>query len=167
MDYDVAIIGGGASGLALAAFLGGCTAEKCRKLDICVIEGGARLGKKLSSTGNGQGNVGNTSVCPHNYHSVGDKICASDMAYGIIARSQNIHELLFEGVFSADDKGRIYPAGRQASALTDCLIAKLAREGVATIVGVKVASVKKVRRHVCGRQGTEAVRKGRLFICAR
>ncbi len=139
----MAIIGGGASGLALAAFLGGCTGEKCRKLDICVIEGGARLGKKLSSTGNGQGNVGNTSVGPRNYHSVGDKKGAADMAYGIIARSQNIHELLFEGVFSADDKGRIYPAGRQASALTDCLIAKLAREGVATIAGVKVTSVKK------------------------
>ena len=50
-----AIIGGGAAGLMLAANLS--ATQK-----IAVFERGDRVGKKLSSTGNGQGNI---TTCEH------------------------------------------------------------------------------------------------------
>ena len=61
MHSDVAIIGGGASGLAAAALL-------CRttKLDIALIEGGGRLGKTLAASGNGQGNSSNAHISAQN-----------------------------------------------------------------------------------------------------
>ena len=146
MNYDVAIVGGGASGLAAASFLGSLTVSSRKKFNICVIEGNFRLGKKLSATGNGQGNVGNTSISPRNYHSAGPQNFSGGsvkMAYDIISRRQRVYETLFHGIFTADEKGRIYPAGRQASSLTDCLIKGLAAHNIATFTAVKVTGIKK------------------------
>ena len=133
MHSDVAIIGGGASGLALAALL-----SRKTKLNICVFEGGARPGKKLAASGNGQGNVSNAVISQSNYHGGGRAL-----AYGIIERYKNEYEKLFFGQFTRDERGRIYPAGRQASALTDCLMAELARNGVKLFTGVKVQAASK------------------------
>ena len=66
MYCDVAIVGGGASGLALAALL-----SRRTKLNICVLEGGVRLGKKLAASGNGQGNVSNVHMSEKNYYGGG------------------------------------------------------------------------------------------------
>ena len=64
MNYEVTIIGGGASGLACAAPL-----NKCGKdLKICLIEAGDRLGKKLAATGKGQGNISNLEMTAEHFH---------------------------------------------------------------------------------------------------
>ena len=133
MHSDVAIIGGGASGLAAAALL-------CRttKLDIALIEGGGRLGKKLAASGNGQGNIFNAHISAQNYHGSG-----AARAYDIISCFGKVYERLFYGRFTCDERGRIYPAGRQASALSDCLIAEVRRGGVNVLTGARVVSLEK------------------------
>ena len=57
-----AIIGGGAAGLFLSSAL---TDAK----NIAIFERGERLGRKLSATGNGQGNVTNTNAEKEDYFS--------------------------------------------------------------------------------------------------
>lgn len=138
MHSDVAIIGGGASGLAAAALL-------CRttKLDIALIEGGGRLGKKLAASGNGQGNISNAHISAQNYHGSG-----AARAYDIISCFGKVYERLFYGRFTCDERGRIYPAGRQASALSDCLIAEVRRGGVNVLTGARVVSLEKGGRFV-------------------
>ena len=133
MHSDVAIIGGGASGLAVAVLL-------CRttKLDIALIEGGGRLGKKLAASGNGQGNISNAHISAQNYHGSG-----AARAYDIISCFGKVYERLFYGRFTCDERGRIYPAGRQASALSDCLIAEVRRGGVNVFTGARVVSLEK------------------------
>lgn len=133
MHSDVAIIGGGASGLAAAALL-------CRttKLDIALIEGGGRLGKKLAASGNGQGNISNAHILQQNYHGSG-----AARAYDIISCFGKVYERIFYGRFTCDERGRIYPAGRQASALSDCLIAEVRRGGVNVFTGARVVSLEK------------------------
>lgn len=133
MHSDVAIIGGGASGLAAAALL-------CRttKLDIALIEGGGRLGKKLAASGNGQGNISNAHISAQNYHGSG-----AARAYDIISCFGKVYERLFYGRFTCDERGRIYPAGRQASALSDCLIAEVRRGGVNVFTGARVVSLER------------------------
>lgn len=133
MHSDVAIIGGGASGLAAAALL-------CRttKLDIALIEGGGRLGKKLAASGNGQGNISNAHISAQSYHGSG-----AARAYDIISCFGKVYERLFYGRFTCDERGRIYPAGRQASALSDCLIAEVRRGGVNVFTGARVVSLEK------------------------
>lgn len=114
-NYDVAIVGGGASGLACAVIL----AENSN-LKIAVLEAGERIGKKLASTGNGQGNVSNLNLSREHYFggniNLVEKIACAD-AYSA--------ERIFDCLFSADERGRIYPAGRQASALCDNLLRRL------------------------------------------
>ena len=133
MNYDVAVIGGGASGMACAVRL----LSSGKKLKICLIDAGERLGKKLAATGNGQGNVSNLDMGAEHYHggnlSLVDKIACS--------RAYNITEL-FGCLFTADDNGRIYPAGRQASALCDALISRL-KGKCEILLSTKVARLEK------------------------
>lgn len=129
-EYDVIIVGGGAAGLACAVSLlkGG------KNLKICLVDAGERFGKKLAATGNGQGNISNTDMTAAHFHggniSVAEKIACADAYDGA---------KLFGCVFGADDRGRIYPAGRQASALVDSLLHSL--RGAECVTGVKISKI--------------------------
>ena len=64
MNYDVLIIGGGASGLACAVRL----LKSGKNLRLGLIDAGDRFGKKLSATGNGQGNISNLDMSCGHFH---------------------------------------------------------------------------------------------------
>lgn len=133
MHYDVAVIGGGASGLACAVKL----CESGKNLKIALIDAGDRLGKKLAATGNGQGNISNTDMTAVHYFGGNVKL-----AERIACRDAYDGSKLFDCLFCADEKGRIYPSGKQASALTDCLIRKIS--GRADIMlSARVADIEK------------------------
>ncbi|MBR6788947.1 MAG: aminoacetone oxidase family FAD-binding enzyme [Clostridia bacterium] len=107
MKYDVAVIGAGASGLYLTALLAGSN------LKVALIESQPRVGKKLSATGNGQGNLTNVNVSE-------DKYFGSVCVKNIIGDYQSVLEL-FPMLFEIDGEGRVYPTGKQASSMTDAL----------------------------------------------
>ncbi len=155
MYCDVAIVGGGASGLALAALL-----SRRTKLNICIFEGGARLGKKLSASGNGQGNVSNAEISENNYHGGGRK-----MAFAIISQYKEVYKQLFYGKFSCDERGRIYPAGRQASSLTDCLISEISRAGVKVFTGVKVLDARSKKNFLLTLSDGSCAQAKYLVLC--
>ena len=58
--YQVIIIGGGAAGLLCSLRLAQAGIK-----DILILERNERLGRKLSATGNGQGNITNKDMGPH------------------------------------------------------------------------------------------------------
>ena len=135
---NIAIIGGGASGLFLAKRL--CDAG----FGVCVYERAERLGKKLSATGNGQGNITNSEVARAEYFSVSK---SSGAVYDMIKQYDDKAVVSFFGELGVllyfDDRGRAYPTGRQASALTDALRLYLQEKGVETRLSTFVTSVKK------------------------
>lgn len=96
--------------------------------NIIVIEAAPRLCRKLAATGNGQGNVSNEHLA-EGYYFGGGKSAAGRIA----CKDPYAATGLFGFMFSADEKGRIYPAGRQASALGDALIRRAAKLGVKVI----------------------------------
>ncbi len=134
-----AIIGGGASGLILAASL----TQKGE--DILVLERNDRVGKKLSATGNGQGNITNLAVTQTEYFS--SSPAGGARAHTIINDFDDKSlSAFFErlGVpLIADERGREYPAGRQASALTDALRFYIAEKGVRMQTNARVNAIKK------------------------
>ena len=137
MNYDVIIIGGGASGLACAVRL----LQNNKNLKVGLFEGGERLGKKLASTGNGQGNISNLVMTREHFHggnvNLVEKIACTDPYAG---------STLFDCLFAADEKGRIYPAGKQASALVDGLIKAVRSTNNAYIKsGCKIKSIEKTK----------------------
>lgn len=132
--YDVAIIGGGAAGLACAVTL----KQADKNLSVLILEAGDRAGKKIAASGNGQGNVSNAGLSAVHYHgsgaSLAEKLCCSGL-YNPLD--------LFDILFVTDKLGRIYPAGKQASALSDCLIFKAESLGVEIRYSTKVTAVEK------------------------
>ena len=65
----ITVIGGGAAGMACAILL-----ARSQK-SVTILERGERLGRKLSATGNGQGNVTNVRMDASFYHTDdGDKL---------------------------------------------------------------------------------------------
>lgn len=131
--YDVAIIGGGAAGLACAVEL----KKRNKNISVIVVEAGERAGKKLASTGNGQGNVFNADMSAYHFHGSGaylaEKLCCSGL-YDTLS--------LFDCLFVADKLGRIYPAGKQASALSDCLLHKADKAGVKLLTSTRITAVR-------------------------
>ena len=132
--YDVAIVGGGAAGLTCALTL----ARSRRDISVAVIDKNERLGKKLAATGNGQGNVSNLALSPENYHGGG-----AAAAFKTIGGDVRLPERLFNCLFEADGEGRIYPAGRQASALTDSLLFELSSLGVTLLHPLSVTGIER------------------------
>ena len=125
--YKVAIVGGGASGLLLATEL--CSFEKAISgKDILILERLDRVGKKLISTGNGQGNLSNKVISEKNYYGEENFIKqAVKTIHGV-----NIVDYLYKiGIpTTCDEDGKIYPVSKQASAVLDILRANLLSKGV-------------------------------------
>ena len=131
-----AIIGGGASGLFLASAL--------QQSNITLFERLDRLGKKLSATGNGQGNVTNLSVCEAEYFGSQSE---QPRVQEIVREADHVEmETFFRSLgvlLSADERDRVYPAGRQASSLTDALRYTLDQKGVDVCLSTRIIDIKK------------------------
>lgn len=124
-NADVIIVGGGASGMLLASKLP-------RTKKIILLERGDRLGKKLSATGNGQGNLTNLNALNAEYFTTENN--NKEKIFRVLKNYDNADFCAYLQtlglLWASDDKGRVYPAGRQASAVTDALRFLLAARGV-------------------------------------
>lgn len=120
-----------------------CAASLERGEGVLLLERGDRLGRKLSATGNGQGNVTNEHVGEAGYFS--SESAALSRVDEYIGRHGEREMIGFlenlGGLFFADGRGRVYPAGRQASAVTDMLRRAVAAKGVEVKTGAKVVSL--------------------------
>lgn len=123
---NIAIIGGGASGMAAA--LAACEEDKNR---VVIYERQARLGKKLMATGNGRCNLTNRSPLAPHYH--GD----SDFAAVALRRFDAARTLEWFGAMGlltvTEPSGRVYPASDAASSVLDCLRFALDERGVQVV----------------------------------
>lgn len=138
---DIAVIGGGASGL-VAAIAAAREAEKLnKKLKICIFEGNSRVGKKILVTGNGRCNFTNESILEKNFHG------ESGFAYKIYSEFNNSDTMDFFrsiGLFPKSDfAGRVYPMSSQATAVLDVLRCEAARLGVEEMTDSKITSIRK------------------------
>lgn len=134
--YSTIIVGGGPAGMMCAL----CLAQKNIR-DVLLLEKNDRLGKKLSATGNGQGNVTNADVSASHYFSSSGSADAVLAAFGKEDLLRFLKDL--GGLFSEDGEGRFYPASRQASSVTDLFRFALAESGISVRTGEKVTSAKK------------------------
>lgn len=133
-NYDVAIIGGGAAGLACAVRL----KELDKNLSVIIVEAGERLGKKIAATGNGQGNLSNADLSNKHYHGSLAPLAKT------LCQDGAVNPLtLFDFLTVCDKVGRTYPAGKQASAISDSLIKRVNSLGVKVLCGSPVVSIAK------------------------
>lgn len=144
-QIKIAIIGGGASGLMIANVFAQYADQPLSQNTLVVFERGDRVGKKLSSTGNGQGNISNANLSSAEYFS-SDLHSLTRVAEELSIYGGEEHEKFWteRGVLLfADDRGRKYPSGRQASALTDALRFYASQRGVSFQTKSLVLDIKK------------------------
>ena len=127
--FDVAVIGGGASGHA-AAIMAARTGN--RDLRVVILERASRVGRKLLATGNGRCNLTNLHADVTYYH-------GADPAFVRPALNRHSPEWtmsFFDDIgipCLAEEDGRVYPYGSQAAAVQDALRNEAARLGVETL----------------------------------
>ncbi len=132
-----AIIGGGASGLLCAVELTR-GANALNGEEIAIFESLDRVGKKLISTGNGQGNLTNSKISSENFY--GDK----DFINAFLERLNgvNLDEYFYSlGIPLTTVGDKKYPLSRQASSVLDSIRAYLASKNVKEVTNFKVEKI--------------------------
>ncbi len=130
---NVAIIGGGASGLIAAIEI---KSEKPR-VNVTVFEKLSKAGKKILATGNGRCNFTNENLSPVNFY--GDKAFLKSILTSVHADTENYFRSL--GILAYREDGRIYPRSQQASAIRDTLVNKANALGVEFIYDKKISKI--------------------------
>lgn len=137
----IGIIGAGASGMAAAI-----AASENKNAQIVLLERQARVGRKLSATGNGRCNLTNTRAGADSYHGNQPEFVAPAMERFPVAETRDWFRRL--GLLTVEEPGgRVYPFSDQANSVVDILRFALNRENIRLETGFEV---EKVRRTPCG-----------------
>ncbi len=132
----VAVIGGGASGMAaaLSAARGGKT--------VTLFERQPRVGRKLSVTGNGRCNLGNTNLSAAHYHGADGAFVEPALgAFDTRAALAFFKQLGLLTVTEAD--GRVYPLSDQAGSVVDVLRLAVQEAGVCVRTESEVTAIRR------------------------
>lgn len=118
MSLNLAIIGGGASGLAAAIEAKRESKKTGLQLSVTVFEHLNKPAKKILATGNGRCNFSNTDLS--NSHYFGD----NDLINNVLSSKYNDSIEFFKsmGILPYFENGRIYPRSEQATSVRDALI---------------------------------------------
>lgn len=161
MNYtaDIAIIGGGASGLVAAI-----TAKRLNpNLSVYIFEALDRVGKKLITTGNGRCNITNLNLNLERFHGQDVSFCRyaferfdyseiRDFFYGI-------------GVDFINEGDKVYPSSLQAASVVDALRFECDRIGVNTVLNCKIEDISFGKEYILRSADTTVLAKS-LIVCS-
>lgn len=138
MSNRIAVIGGGASGLAAAI-----AAAKNKNNQVTVYESGERIGRKILATGNGRCNMTNMYADVKNYHGGNpDFVLGAVKKFWVNETLDFFYNLGIETI--TEDDGKVYPYSNQASAVLDVLRFRIEElENIKIINSFEVRTVSK------------------------
>ncbi len=149
--FDIAVIGGGASGLTAAMH----AKRAAPKLRVAVLERLPRVGKKLLACGNGRCNYTNTNISKEKYHGSCAELVDNTSSFDVRDFFVSL------GVYGfSDSEGRVYPLSENAGSVLDGLRLEADKLGVETICECPVdrINVGKVFRIFSGERDFSAKR---------
>ncbi len=135
---DVAIVGAGAAGMALAVFV------KRRRPDwqVVAIEGARRPGAKLLVTGGGRCNLTNRQVAEADF-SGGNRTFIRRVlrAYGVEPTLAFFREIGVE--VEEEEDGKLFPRSGHARTVLDALLREMSGRGVEILTGRRVVGIRR------------------------
>ena len=146
----IGIIGAGASGMAAAL-----AAAENPDVQVILLERQARVGRKLSATGNGRCNLTNLHANKDSYH--GDDPAFAAVAMERFSVADTLAWFADLGLYTvAEDSGRVYPYSDQANSVVDVLRFALEKDNIRLEAGFEVEKVKKTADgfHIDGTGGS-------------
>jgi len=154
----VGIIGAGASGMAAAI-----AAAENENVQVILMERQARVGKKLSATGNGRCNLSNLHAMEGGFH--GEDVAFADFALKAFDVPDTLAWFESMGLYTvAEESGRVYPYSDQANSVVDVLRFALEKPNIQLLTGFEVKKVKKTDSGFLVDGGDETVSCHRLII---
>ncbi len=154
----IAIIGGGASGMAAAL----ASAEN-KENRVLLLERQSRVGKKLLATGNGRCNLSNRNMEETHYHGDTGTFCASALAAFPVDRTLEWFEKM--GLYTVTElSGRVYPYSDQANSVVDVLRFALEKPNIQVKTGCEVSRIRRDGDGFLLHAGEETIACDRLII---
>jgi hypothetical protein len=144
ITYDIAVIGGGASGMACAI-----AAKRSQRtfsasgVSVGIFERNSKFGKKLLLTGNGRCNLTNKNIELSNYH-------GNNVQFAIDAlekmSSEAVRDFFMEiGLHTFyDNDGKGYPLSLSSSSVLDCLRFSIQDLGIDQHVSTYITGIQKI-----------------------
>lgn len=138
MKHEVIIVGGGAAGIMTAILL------KDKGIDVAIIEGTDRVGKKLLTTGNGRCNITNKYIEEARYHS--DNLGFFKCALNNFSVKDTVNFFSSIGLPLATlEDGKMFPMSLQASSVLDILRLALTDRNIPIYLNTKVKNIKHLK----------------------
>ena len=133
----IGIIGGGASGMMAAI-----AAAENKNADVHIFERQARVGKKLSATGNGRCNLTNRSPAPY----MGETPDFGNFALTSFGVAETLRYFARLGLYTVtEESGRVYPYSDQANSVVDVLRLGLEKENITVHLGCEIEKAEKTQ----------------------
>ncbi len=115
MNKNIAIIGGGASGL-IAAIIAASNGHR-----VTIFEKNNRLGKKILATGNGRCNITNKNIKLENFHSQNTSFVKQVLDQYTLKDTLKFFKSIGLLTTEAEKTNRLYPMSLQATSVVDLL----------------------------------------------
>jgi predicted Rossmann fold flavoprotein len=136
LNYDLIIIGAGACGIITSIM------AKNFGIQVALIEGGDRIGKKILTTGNGRCNITNSEINCLRYHSDNKLFFKHTLDSFNLDDTLNFFKSLGLYVVTLEE-GKIYPMSLQASSVLDIFRFNLEDKGIPLYLNSKVKTIEK------------------------
>ncbi len=136
MKADVAIVGGGAAGLATGIF----AARRRPGLAVVVLDGAPALGAKILVSGGGRCNVTNARVTEGDFNG-GSKPFVRRVLAAFGAREAAAFFAEIGVALHEEENGKLFPDSNRARTVLDALLAAADRRGVRVLSGHRVTGV--------------------------
>lgn len=134
MKHSLIIVGGGAAGLTSAII------AKDFGIDVAIIEGTDRVGKKILTTGNGRCNISNANIDSKRYHS--DNLYFTKHILDTVAIKDTINFFAFLGIpLVTLEGGKMFPMSMQASSVIDILRFALEERNIPVYINTKAKEI--------------------------
>lgn len=157
MQRNIAIIGGGASGMMAAIKAAEAGAQ------VTIFEHN-KLGKKILSTGNGKCNLGNllmTSECYFSHNM--DRLNSCFERFGV---NDTIRFFENAGLCLKEKNGYLYPLSEQASVVLQILLNKISNHGIRVVYDEKIDEIKVLSKKKPGKSVMLTTEKKQHFFDA-
>ena len=142
IDYDVIVIGGGASGL-----MAGYSASLCGA-SVLIVDKNNKLGRKMYITGKGRCNVTNDSPVSTHIDNIVRGANFMRSAFSQFNSDDLIELLTHSGLQLKTERGnRVFPVSDKASDVIKCFNNLIDLQGVDVQLNAEVSNIKKTEQH--------------------
>ncbi len=139
-DLDIAIIGGGAAGLAAGVFAGQQAAG--RSLRIAILDGASSLGAKILVSGGGRCNVTHDRVIPDDFN--GPRTIIRNILRAFDEKKAADWFSALGVQLKLEETGKLFPVTDKARTVLDALVRRCTDLGVRILTGRRVEGLRRL-----------------------